>query len=181
MLSEYPKLGFSSGWLNQFLICFKFFVKIDLLVDILSLLISNQLNVKPLLLQIPDKYSPLEILSVDLTVNRCRTRLIVVYRPPRFNDDETDLYNILLTNSLNYLANTCLKLCIFGDFNLPGVNWDTGSYPISIPYNILCPFFFDNGLHQLVLEHTRGNNILDLVFVSDPLLIRDIFYSLITC
>ena len=95
-----------------------------------------------------------------------------MYRPPRSN--EADLYTILLTNCLNYLASTCLKICIFGYFNLPGVNWDTGSYPISKPYNILWLFFFDNGLHQLVLEPIRGNNILDLVFVSDPLLIRDI-------
>ena len=93
-------------------------------------------------MHIPDKYSSLEILAVDLILNKCRTRLIIVYRPQRSNDDKADLYTILLTNFLDYLANTCLKICIFGDFNLPGVNWDTGSYPISKPYNILFPFSF---------------------------------------
>ena len=61
------------------------------------LLISKNLNVNPVLLHIPDKYLSLEILTVDLILNKCRTLLIIVYRPPRSNDDEADLYTTLLT------------------------------------------------------------------------------------
>ena len=62
------------------------------------LLINKHLNVKPVSVHIPDKYSSLEILVVDLILNKCRTRLIIVYRPQRSNDDEADLDTILLTN-----------------------------------------------------------------------------------
>ena len=73
------------------------------------LLISNHLNVKPVLVHIPNKYSFLEIQAADLILNKCRTPLIIVYLPPRSNDHKADLYTTLLINCLNYLGNTCLK------------------------------------------------------------------------
>ena len=54
---------------------------------------------------------------------------------------------------------------ILGDFNCPGVNWDLrSSQPIS---QFLLDCCNDNFLHQMVTVPTRGNSILDLVFVDD--------------
>ena len=38
---------------------------------------------------------------------------------------------------------------------------------------MLCDYLLYNGLHQIIEFPTRGDNVLDLVFVNDPLLISD--------
>ena len=66
-----------------------------------------------------------------------------------------------------------------GDFNLPSINW-SHSYPLSLEYDPLTTLFtncFNQlGLHQWIKvpTFTRSNNILDLVFTTEPDRIGDV-------
>ncbi|MDW0252237.1 MAG: reverse transcriptase family protein, partial [Nitrososphaeraceae archaeon] len=69
---------------------------------------------------------------------------------------------------------SCPRTILLGDFNLPGIVWTSYSFPLNQPSSCLCEFLFNSGFHQIVNSPTRGMNILDLVFVSDPSSITDI-------
>ncbi len=61
---------------------------------------------------------------------------------------------------------------IIGDFNCPNIDWasmngDRGG-------NRLIEMAEDAFLTQIVTQPTRENNIIDLVFTSDPDLVRDL-------
>ena len=63
---------------------------------------------------------------------------------------------------------------LFGDFNLPYICWNTllATGPHARYHNLFLEFTSEHGLIQCVAEPTRENNILDLILVSDPLLIN---------
>jgi len=69
-------------------------------------------------------------------------------------------------SALNYLVNNCVRICLLGDLNLSDFNWDVFIYPDSTLYNCAANFICQNGLEQLVDQPTRGDNILDYVFVQ---------------
>lgn len=77
----------------------------------------------------------------------------------------------LLERSANNLTTLLL-----GDFNVPNVDWSNPSAPIA--YDTLPPTFCfisqDYFLHQMVLNPTRGDNILDLVLSTAPDLLFDL-------
>ena len=120
---------------------------------------------------LPNEYECLELLAVDINVDNINTRLILVYRPPGNTYDH--FKNELLVNALQYLTDSCQRTIILGDFNLPMVDWRTCSYTSVPSCNMLCDYLLYNGLHQIIEFPTRGDNVLDLVFVNDPLLISD--------
>ena len=63
-------------------------------------------------------------------------------------------------------------LLLEGDFNCPGIDWRTcnltESYLPGLFRESLIEFAQDFLLEQIVLEPTRGDNILDLCFTSHP-------------
>jgi hypothetical protein len=63
--------------------------------------------------------------------------------------------------------------CIYGDFNLPDIDWDvlTSHTQISADFLRLC---FQIGASQCVKSPKRENNILDLVLCSDSNLIQEL-------
>ena len=63
---------------------------------------------------------------------------------------------------------------IVGDFNLPGVNWKNLSASSVGKQQQFMNIFTKRGYRQLVEVPTRGDNILDLVFVDDSTLITGI-------
>jgi len=74
-----------------------------------------------------------------------------------------------LRNSLNKIKrNSNSQIWLAGDFNLPGVNWDTLSVKAGGRYVGLSKQMIeianDFGLEQMVREPTRGENTLDLFF-----------------
>jgi len=90
--------------------------------------------------------------------------MITVYRPPNY----TTLENESLFSALTWLAG-CARICIMGDLNLPGFNWDIFVYPQQHLYCLAADFICTHGLFQLVNEPTRSDNILDLVLCTDVL------------
>ena len=74
-------------------------------------------------------------------------------------------------NSLNLsLLSTQSRypIVLFGDFNLPSINWSTVSPTVSSPNaTLLCSLTQNKYLTQLVNFPTREGDILDLIFVNN--------------
>ena len=84
----------------------------------------------------------------------------LVYRPPNQSREVDTRLNSFIKEVAS--KPNCI---ILGDFNYPEINWKYGVGPEE--NNDFLETIADNYLTQLVVEPTRGNNILDLVFTSD--------------
>jgi len=117
--------------------------------------------------------SNVEMLAFDIYFNVCNYRCVLCYRPPDY-DSAAWLY---LTCMLGCIDDMCIdnsNICIFGDFNLPYLSWDS-LLPTGVHlrfHEALLDFVMHHGLCQCVTQPTRGNNILDIILVNDPLLIN---------
>ena len=72
--------------------------------------------------------------------------------------------NMQLTKVIETAANNCAL--IFGDFNYPSIDWENLDADNSSRYFL--NLVTDSFLTQHVASPTRGSNILDLVFTTDP-------------
>jgi len=132
-------------------------------------LISKMYNIIPV--STPDN---VEIVAFDVVCPSCKFRFVVCYRPPYY--DPTALrYLDKLIECLDQLCNINYTIFIIGDFNMPDVCWSDFSFKgnHATYNNIMLDFICDHGLSQCVVEPTRGNNLLDLVFTDEPLLVCD--------
>ena len=99
-------------------------------------------------------------------------RFFVVYRPP----DTTHVYDHIscltymseVIECLEHHVNTKGPTIIVGDFNCPDMDWRRWSEPSNLVSLQLYKFATSNGFMQLLDESTRGNNILDLVLINEP-------------
>ena len=91
---------------------------------------------------------------------------VVFYRPPSTNFEYMNCFKKFLRKA----SKTCIsQLVILGDFNLPDVNWSTGTaiYNDRL-HNEFTKMVRDNFLWQMVESPTRGANILDLLLTNIP-------------
>ena len=94
----------------------------------------------------------------------------VVYRSPNSNEDNNNSLYTMLEEALSVNPSAM----IIGDFNFPGINWElltsdnNGQRLLSISQ--------DNFLSQHVCSGTRGDNIIDLVFTTEPTMVNEIDY-----
>ena len=99
--------------------------------------------------------------------------VIVFYRPP-----DTDLnYLKEFKNTLQLIQNNNKfdQLIICGDFNLPHIDWSTGSATNNdLIHNHFTKTVKDNYLWQLVNSPTRGDNILDLILTNTPNIVSNV-------
>ncbi len=126
--------------------------------------IHKQLN--PVLVPLDNRFSDLELLAVDLSQGKLRIRLLLLYRPP----DTSVVTDCLLHNCFNsLLADFTGPTYVFGDFNLPGINWDflQSSGTLQSKEEEWLHLLTSLGLSQLVYEPTRFEAILDLFLTSD--------------
>ncbi len=106
--------------------------------------------------------------SVYLEISTKSNKIMIttVYRPPKAQAaDDAALYEEIKSVIQNKQA------VIIGDFNCPCINWP--SMNGDQEGNRLIEMAEDAFLTQIVTQPMRENNILDLVFASDPDLIRD--------
>ena len=68
-----------------------------------------------------------------------------------------------LTDCINEYSKVSYHCIITGDFNCPDVNWTEFKAPNDGVQDALLECTIANGFSQLVLEPTRGKNILDIV------------------
>lgn len=116
----------------------------------------------------------IELVAFDIIFSTCKYRFIVCYRPPYYDKKASD-YLAALIACLESLCETCYNVFIVGDFNLPDICWfDFICLGKHVNFcNAMLDFICDQGLSQCVVEPTRGGNILDLVFIRDPLLVNE--------
>ena len=131
------------------------------------ILIKNSATIVVSQVVVPSGFDDLDIVAIDLTDcnNTLPIRLIAVYRSPSMTSSD----NARLFSVLDLLAEDCVRLCVFGDLNLPHINWDLFVYPENFLYCSAVDFICNHGLTQLVSDPTRGDSILDLMLCSDLL------------
>ncbi len=103
---------------------------------------------------------------VEISHNNNKLILATVYRPPKLQAvDDTALYNEIQCHIQGKNA------IVIGNFNCANVDWHLliGDQEGSRLINMI----EDSFLTQVVTQPSRENNILDLVLVSDPDLVRD--------
>jgi hypothetical protein len=67
---------------------------------------------------------------------------------------------------------TTSEIClIFGDFNVPSIDWNDLTSQAQSKAHVLLSFCCDGGLVQANNFPTRGTNILDIVFTNDPAIV----------
>ena len=123
------------------------------------LAVSNKLPSR----QVPSPHN-IETVTVSISTSNTDITCCMIYTPPNATTEyHRDLVKYLVT-----VAALSTPVLIFGDFNLPGINWTTltGNSAVS---NNFCEFVFESNLIQLVNSptHIRGN-ILDLVLTNSP-------------
>ncbi len=112
-----------------------------------------------------------EALWLDLFHGKQSLRIILIYRPP--HGTEPGMPQMLLTYIETAMSHE-RPTVIFGDFNYPTINWASLTAVSYLGQNIFCDRMVEMGFQQIVLEPTRHNNILDLIFVSEPNLLQNV-------
>ena len=104
-----------------------------------------------------------------ISVNNENTGLIAIYRPPNLDLENSNK----VFEKLKELADLFNNVLIIGDLNLPDIDWINyfGRSCISYQFTDMC---YTLSLHHMVCIPTRGNNILDLVLVSNQNLIANL-------
>ena len=126
----------------------------------------------------PEFKTECENLWVQLNLSESKHVLLgAYYKPHEFDQNSFDELN----KSLSLVKQTNSTIWLLGDFNLPKVDWEmkTVKPDCSFPtfYRECLEAFNDCLLIQMVTSPTRGHNILDLIFTSNPTLIDKISVS----
>ena len=89
----------------------------------------------------------------------------VVYKPPKLSEEND---KILYDDIKSVIEDKNAVFC--GDFNNLSVSWST--LTANREGTRLLELTEEDFLYQIVQKHTRGNNILDLIFTNDSDLIH---------
>ncbi len=116
----------------------------------------------------PSAVPDFEALWVSLVFNSQKTiSLGVVYSPP-----STDTQSLI--TYLNPSLSTSSPTILFGDFNFPDILWTENFAPAKYGQDKFLNFCLAAGINQEVSFPTRQNNILDLLFTSEPNIVQNI-------
>lgn len=107
-----------------------------------------------------------EIICVDVKIVDKLYRFCCIYVPPILGND----IKVKIFENFAKICNNNVPVFVFGDFNEPNIDW-LNPDPSK---NILIDYSFRNGLEQLVLNATRGFNVLDLVFTTHKNLVLSV-------
>ena len=97
--------------------------------------------------------------------------IVSFYRPPNSGPKSFEnILNLLDKFIIKFNHDNRLNLIIFGDYNFPGVNWDTGQKfscaTAPTCFSIFKSFINKHFLTQHITQNTRKSNVLDL-FLTD--------------
>ena len=99
----------------------------------------------------------------------------MVYRPPPpYYDNIANHYLQSLIKCFTQFTNSSQTNIIVGNFNCPGINWDSFTSPSDNISNSLFTYMVESGFQQFVNFATRNSNILDLVFTDCEQIIHSI-------
>lgn len=113
-----------------------------------------------------------ELLAVDIFYQKTRTlRIIVGY----LADSKDSIITNRLLKEIELLINKNSNYIIFGDFNLPLINWKSKTFPNIEYYKYFEKFYlYNQPMHQLIDFPTRNKNILDLILTNNIELVKNI-------
>lgn len=118
-----------------------------------------------------------EVLAFDCIDFYVPYRIFVVYRPPTCCSENNAMALDVTSQLVSCIEGNLNKsgpTIIFGDFNCPGIDWQTMQCAADLIQEKLYDFVVCNGFMQYTPGPTRLSNTLDLVFVNDPLLVSDV-------
>ena len=115
-----------------------------------------------------DTYNEVELIGCNITISSFCISVFCFYCPP---DISLDNFKHSLKGS-SVLMST-LNCLVFGDYNLPKIEWvrnhvNFSSDPKALEFEQFC---LDMGLEQINFFPTRKNAVLDLVLVNDELIV----------
>ncbi|XP_072020399.1 uncharacterized protein [Amphiura filiformis] len=118
-----------------------------------------------------------EIIWVQIQLAGCKNILIgAFYRPP--NPADPNILEKLRSSLARINISQGTTVCLGGDFNLGGIDWESNSVPTGVRDVALCELLLDIknqfNLEQLQKEPTRDGRILDLFFTSNSTLVNSI-------
>ena len=118
------------------------------------------------MISIPDQYSNVEIVVVDIcTSTNYKHRITYICNPPIFNLDRVNS----MCACLKGITNVTFPVSIFGDFNFPEIDWINMELGASIAASLFLSQIRDLGLKQIVTAPTRGDNLLDIILCNNPM------------
>ena len=115
-----------------------------------------------------------EIVWTKLRLKNSKDLLVCFFYMPHRN--MTSVKN--LNESVKKITETTSNkhIIVAGDFNCPNINWDTLSVERGAPdrevQQALIDFSIEHGLQQMQRQPTRDNNLLDLIFTTNPSLVK---------
>ena len=115
-----------------------------------------------------------DVLSFDLHTDLSKYRFVVVYRPPGY---DVTAHNDALALS-KFIENRAIDhhgpVFVVGDINCPNIDYAFCLTAKNRLEQIISDAFNYNGFCQCVQSATRGDNILDIVCTTEPLLVSKI-------
>ena len=121
----------------------------------------------------PEYNTDSEILWTQLNLIGSKSVLIGAYYKPH-ELDQTSFAE--LEKTLNLVNQSNSQIWLLGDFNLPKIDWQlltpTPDCKHHTFYSNCLEAFSDCMLEQMVTSPTRGQNILDLFFTTNPTLVN---------
>ena len=108
-----------------------------------------------------------ELLMLDVRYSKNKSFVFGVFYRPSSSDSKC---LEILQKNFELLASQA-EVILVGDFNLKDVDWNN---KVFLNYEIFSDILFDHFLSQMVLQSTRGNNILDLVLTSNSDMVCDV-------
>lgn len=123
----------------------------------------------------PELVTSCEIEWVKIRLQNTKDLFIgTFYMPERRNQDLQELQKSL--NQLTGNNKTARNIILAGDFNCPDVNWDNNVVSLGAQDRAVQQTLVDitagEMLSQVQARPTRGQNVLDLVFTSNPTLLK---------
>ena len=117
---------------------------------------------------IASKFDHLGVVCIEIVFNNTSYILVNVYRPPEFSVRDREFCDDLIA-CLDYVGSGRNRptLVISGDFNLPDVDWmNDVAHDDGVQLKLL-NYFVTIGSTQHVIQPTRNDTILDLLFSND--------------
>lgn len=120
-----------------------------------------------------DLEPPCEILVCEIApTGSAKIAVILCYRPP---NSDTDAFVVHLEQTLHRVCRQYSRICLLGDFNLPGIKWTHPPVTTS-NFDLMFVHLMDSyNLCQLnVIPSNVHNHFLDLIFSNTENLISDV-------
>ena len=108
------------------------------------------------------KSTAFEALWLDLFHAGHSLRIILIYRPPNFEQGMPQALLSYIESSIAIDKPTA----IFGDLNYPNIFWEGLTASTQMGQDVFHDQIVAMGFQQIIMKSTRGENILDIVLVN---------------